>query len=90
MKFYLEAHEDSISISAKKGENIEELLQKVDDKLHSANKYALLIPHTEQKVVNLLHTLGQIESTEYVEEGVQIVAVINQEDLHQFERFLQP
>ncbi|MBT3755074.1 MAG: GTPase HflX [Candidatus Cloacimonetes bacterium] len=89
LKFYLEAHEDSISISAKKGENIEELLQKVDDNLHSANKYALLIPHTEQKAVNLLHKLAQIESTEYVEEGVQIIAIINQEDLHKFERFLQ-
>ncbi len=89
LKFYLKAHEDSISISAKKGENIEELLQKVDEKLHSANKYALLIPHTEQKAVNLLHKLAQIVSTEYVEEGVQIIAIINQEDLHQFERFLQ-
>jgi len=89
LKFYLEAHKDSISISAKKGENIEELLQKVDDKLHSASKYALLIPHTEQKAVNLLHKLAQIESTEYVEEGVQVIAIINQEDLHQFERFLQ-
>ncbi len=89
LKFYLKAHEDSIFISAKKGDNIEELLQKVDDKLHNANKYVLLIPHTEQKVVNLLHKLAKIESTEYAEEGVQIFAIINQEDLHQFERFLQ-
>ncbi len=70
IKFYLKAHEDSISISAKKGENIKELLKKVDDQLHSANKCILLIPHTEQKVVNLLHKLGQVELTEYLEEGV--------------------
>jgi 50S ribosomal subunit-associated GTPase HflX len=89
LKFYMKAHDDSISISAKKGENIEELLQKIDAKLHSADKYVLLIPHTEQKAVNLLHKLGQIEETEYLEEGVQITAVINQEDLHEFERFLQ-
>jgi len=89
IKFYLKAHEDSISISAKKGENIEELLQKVDDKLHSADKYVLLIPHPEQKVVNLLHKLGQVELTEYLEEGVKITAIINQEDMHKFERFLQ-
>jgi len=89
LKFYLKAHEDAISISAKKGENINELLKKVDDHLHSANKYILLIPHTEQKAVNHLHKLGQIEETEYLEEGVQITAVINQEDLHEFERFLQ-
>ena len=89
LKFYLKAHEDSISISAKKGENIEKLLQKVDDKLHSADKYVLLIPHPEQKVVNLLHKLGQVELTEYLEEGVKITAIINQEDMHKFERFLQ-
>ena len=89
LKFYLKAHEDAISISAKKGENIDELLQKVDDQLHSADKYVLLIPHTEQKAVNLLHKLGQIEETEYLEEGVQITAVINQEDLHEFERFIK-
>jgi len=89
IKFYLKAHEDSISISAKKGENIKELLKKVDDQLHSANKCILLIPHTEQKVVNLLHKLGQVELTEYLEEGVKITAIINQEDMHEFERFLQ-
>ena len=89
LKFYLKAHENSISISAKKGDNIEELLQKVDDKLHSADKYVLLIPHTEQKAVNLLHELGQVELIEYLEKGAQITAVINQEDMHEFERFLQ-
>ena len=89
LKFYLKAHEDSISISAQKGENIEELLQKVDDQLHSANKHILLIPHTEQKAVNLLHKLGQVEFIEYLEEGVQITAIINQEDMHKFERFLR-
>ncbi|MEA2096539.1 MAG: GTPase HflX [Candidatus Cloacimonadota bacterium] len=88
LKFYLKAHEDSISISAKKGVNIEELLQKVDDKLHNADKYILLIPHTEQKAINLLHKLGQVESIEYLEEGIQITAIINQEDIHEFERYI--
>ncbi|MDP8268334.1 MAG: GTPase HflX [Candidatus Tenebribacter davisii] len=89
MMFYLKSHENSILISAKNGENIDKFLQRVDDELHSADKYVLLIPHTEQKAVNLLHKLGQIESTEYLEEGVQITAIINQEDLHAFERFLR-
>ena len=87
--FYLKAHENSILISAKNGENIDEFLQRVDAELHSADKYILLIPHTEQKIVNLLHKLGQIESTEYLEEGVQFTAIINLEDLHTFERFLR-
>jgi GTP-binding protein HflX len=89
MMFYLKAHENSILISAKNGENIDEFLQRVDAELHSADKYILLIPHTEQKIVNLLHKLGQIESTEYLEEGVQFTAIINLEDLHTFERFLR-
>ena len=89
LKFYLKAHEDAISISAKKGENIDELLQKVDDQLHSADKYVLLIPHTEQKAVNLLHKLGQVELIEYLEEGVKITAIINQEDMHEFEKYVK-
>jgi GTPase len=89
MMFYLKAHQNSILISAKNGENIEAFLQKVDDELHSANKYELLIPHTEQKAVNLLHKVGQIESTEYLDEGIKITVIINQEDLHEFERFIQ-
>lgn len=89
LKFFLKAHDNSISISAKKGTNIDVLLQKLDDKLHNSSQYTLLIPHTEQKTVNLLHKIGQIESIEYIEQGVKIIAIINQEDLHEFKGFVQ-
>ncbi|MDO9577244.1 MAG: GTPase HflX [Candidatus Cloacimonadales bacterium] len=89
MMFYLKAHANSILISAKNGENIEELLKKVDDQLHSANRHVLLIPHTEQKAVNRLHKIGQIESTEYLDEGVKITVILNQEDLFEFEKYIQ-
>ncbi|RLC51380.1 MAG: GTPase HflX [Candidatus Cloacimonadota bacterium] len=89
MMLYVKANENSILISAKNGENIEEFLQRVDDTLHSADRYELLFPHTEQKSVNLLHKIGQIESTEYLDEGIKITAIINQEDLHEFERFIK-
>ncbi|MCF7794184.1 MAG: GTPase HflX [Candidatus Cloacimonetes bacterium] len=88
MKLYLEAHDNSILISAKKGENIEELLQKIDDVLHNARRVEMLIPHTEQKAVNLLHNIGEIESTEYLEKGVKVTAIINQEDLPEFEKYI--
>ena len=68
MKFYLKAHQNSILISAQKGENIEELLQKVDETLHNARKYELLIPHTEQKIVNLLHKIDFAELDDSLEE----------------------
>lgn len=89
MKFYLKAHQKSILISARNGENIDEFLQKVDETLHNSKRFEMLIPHTEQKIVNLLHKIGNIESTEYLVEGVKIIAVINQEDLHEFERFIR-
>jgi len=88
MKIYVKSNENSIFISAKKGENIEELLQKVDDMLHNSKILDMLFPHTEQKAVNLLHNIGEIKSTEYLEKGVRITAIINKEDLHEFEEYI--
>ncbi|HPR18844.1 MAG TPA: GTPase HflX [Candidatus Cloacimonadota bacterium] len=88
LKFFLQTHQNAIAISAGKGENIEALLQMVDEQLHQAKKYYLLIPHSEQKTVNLLHKLAEIENIEYAEEGVKAVAIINREDLPEFEKYI--
>jgi GTP-binding protein HflX len=88
LKFYLKAHENSISVSARNGQNIEKLLEMVDNILHNSGKYDLLIPHSRQKVVNRLHKLAEIISIDYPEEGVRITAIINREDLPEFEEFI--
>ncbi|MCF7859239.1 MAG: GTPase HflX [Candidatus Cloacimonetes bacterium] len=88
LKERVNSRKKPILVSAKSGENIAGLLDLIDDKLHNAKKYKLLIPHTEQKTVNNLHKLADIENVDYLENGVSIIAVINREDLSHFVKYV--
>ncbi|MCK4956096.1 MAG: GTPase HflX, partial [Candidatus Cloacimonetes bacterium] len=88
LKFMKKAYPNSIGISAKTGMNIDAMIKMVDDLLHSANECELLIPHTEQKILNKLFKLAKILDKEYLEEGVKVRAIINQEDRYEFDKFL--
>jgi len=80
--------EDSISISAKTGSNVESLLDLIDEKLHQSYKFEFMFPHSEQKKVNQLFESGQILTKEYDEKGVIISAIVNRKDVREFERFV--
>ncbi len=85
---YENLHANAMLISAKTGENVERLLEKIDNFLHASLEKVLLIPHDDQKAINHLHKLGMILNSEYLDEGVRIKVVINQEDLGEFEKFV--
>lgn len=80
--------EKSIKISAKTGDNIEQVLKMIDKILYKAAEYELLIPHNEQKIINTLHKLAKITKTDYQGNGVKFTAKINQEDYRIFEKFV--
>ncbi len=84
LNFYLKAHENSIAVSAAKNINIEDLMVKIDEILHNSNNYRLMIPFTDQRVVNRLHELAEITEEIHTEEGTEIQAIINNEDLAAF------
>lgn len=86
-ELFKETHENAIKISAKTGENVSELLKMIDEHLHSSRERNLFIPHTEQRIINNLFKLGQILEKEYLEDGVKITAILNQEDMREFEKF---
>jgi len=88
LKFLLKAHSGSVAVSSKSGENIEEFLNTVDEILHKAEERTLFIPHTEHRLINHLHELGQIIDKEYLDEGVKISAIVNQEDMREFEKYV--
>lgn len=90
LKFYLKVYPEAVAVSAFTGENVEKMLEKIDEILHEARKKIFLIPHDKQKIINHLHELGQILETEYLDDGVKISAIINQEDLREFEQFVWP
>ncbi|MBQ0108765.1 MAG: GTPase HflX [Clostridiales bacterium] len=65
----------AIEISAKNGDNIEKLLEKLDE-LNSDGKkiLKLLVPHKDGAVLNDIYRLATVLSTDYVAEGTLVEA----------------
>ncbi len=67
-----------VEISAKKGENLDKLIEAIEEALPGKKKKAvLLIPYTDGAVVSELHENELILSTEYTEEGTLIEAMLD-------------
>ncbi len=79
----------AVFISAKKNINIDLLKDKVDRSLHSHATYRLFIPFTEQKSASKLEKLGEVVNKDYQNQGTEFVAILNDEDVRFFQRFLR-
>lgn len=79
---------DSIFVSAKTGENLENLTSTVDLVLNRSAIYDLFIPHNCQKVINRVFELGNIITKEYEADGLQIKVELNREDVWEFDEFV--
>lgn len=77
-----------IYISAKKGVNIQELLNLTDEFLNYSRKYSMLIPHTSQKDINHIHKIGKILKKTYDDEGLYLQVEVNSEDMHGMEKYI--
>ena len=89
LKFMKKAYPNSLGIPAKNKENLDALLKLADDTLHSANQVQLLIPHSEQKSINLLFSLAKMVSKEYTDDGLKAEVILNQEDRYHFEKYIK-
>ncbi len=80
---------DKIYLSAKTGTGMEELLQEIERKLLEGYFNAeFLIPYDKGAVENLLREKGRVKSTKYEEDGIHIIAEINQELLQRCKEYL--
>ncbi len=79
---------ESVMISAKYSMNIDVLLERIDETIHTIGRYELFIPHEDAGSLSSLHELGKVISLDYVEDGVKVVSEINREDFYHFERFV--
>ena len=79
----------AIFVSAKTGTNVEELKEKIESNLHYSATYRLFIPFTEQKSASKLEKIGEIVNKDYQNQGTEFIAVINDEDVRFFRRFLR-
>ncbi|AWB88915.1 GTPase HflX [Salinibacterium hongtaonis] len=70
-----------IFVSARTGEGIEELLERISDLLPTPSiELDLLIPYDRGDVVAMLHGRAVIESTEYEEGGTRVKARVREHD----------
>ena len=67
------------AISAKSGEGINTLLEKVEEIIHQGkSKVTFVIPNSEQGALNILYKNATVESVDYGYEGVTVVATVDQ------------
>ena len=67
------------AISAKSGEGIDTLLEKVEEIIHQGKiKVTFVIPNSEQGALNILYKNATVESVDYGYEGVTVVATVDQ------------
>ena len=67
------------AISAKSGEGIDTLLQRVEEIIHQGkSRVTFVIPNSEQGALNILYKNATVESVDYGYEGVTVVATVDQ------------
>lgn len=80
---------DRIYVSSKHGIGMEELLREIERKLSEGwFTVELRIPYDRGSAENLLREKGRVRSTKYEEDGIHIVAELNQELLQRCKEFL--
>ena len=68
-----------MKISAKNGTGIDELLQAIDDNLPvRVKRVKLLIPFANAGIANEIRTNGTLICEDYVAEGVQVEAIVDE------------
>lgn len=73
---------DSVSISAKTGDGVDELLEKLEAMIYEPlQEMELLLPMSAGKVINQLHQENRILETRYEAEGIYVRAMWKKEEL---------
>lgn len=80
---------EAIFISALTRLNIDALLAKVENELHNYATYQLFIPFADQKSAAELEKLAQIVSKSYEDQGTHFEAILNEEDVRFFKKFIR-
>ena len=73
-------------VSAKTGEGLDDLRQKLLDRLVPSKKYTLLVPYSDAGVISELHDRHDVISEEYVQEGIKVKVVLGK-DAQKYEKY---
>lgn len=81
--------EDVVTISARQGRGMEQLLAKMEEKLGKARHHVLLrLPYSMGGAVDTLHSGAQVQSVEYTGDGIEIDTVVDDILLGRFRDYM--
>ncbi|MFT4124105.1 MAG: GTPase HflX [Microbacteriaceae bacterium] len=79
---------DAVFVSARTGEGVDELLERIAGALPSPGvPVELLVPYDRGEVVSRLHVAGRVLDTAYLEEGTRVSALVHPSRLAELEPF---
>ena len=82
-------NDNAVCISAKTGDGIDSLLAMIEEEVHKEKRECiLLIPYTEQSVLNMIYKSYTVNSAEYLENGVQVSVILDAKGRGQYEKYL--
>ena len=80
---------DSVCISAKTGDGVENLLGMIDEIIAKSKKQVtFLFPYDKQGAVNNLYENATVLSTEYVDSGVLVEAIVDEKCYGMYENYI--
>ena len=80
---------DTVCISAKTGDGVDNLLGMIDEILAKSKKQVkFLIPFDKQGAVNNLYENATVLSTDYIENGVLVEAIVDDKCYGMYEKYI--
>ncbi|MCU1407074.1 MAG: hflX [Glaciihabitans sp.] len=78
----------AVFVSARTGEGISELLERITEVLPAPEvEMTLLVPYHRGEIISRLHVGGRVLSTEYLEEGTLVKALVHPQNVESLEPF---
>ncbi len=81
---------DYVPVSARTGEGLEALLERLDEAVSATARYTYLevcIPFAKSELVDVFHRLGQVENEDYTAEGTSIAGFVPTRYADRFEPY---
>lgn len=81
--------DDRIYISAREDESLNTLIELIEKKFsENENDCEMLIPYSDGGILSLLTGKGVVKSSEYLEEGIKIVATLGSDDYNRYNAYI--
>ena len=82
-------NENSVAVSAKSGEGIDELISLIEEYIRKTKKkYKLLIPYSDQHVLSQLFDSYSVDDVEYTDVGVSLSAVLDERGRGKYAKYV--